>query len=71
MAKPKLIFAKSPKRPHKAGGTRAAGYRIYATYRWTSAGEYIGGLKAVRISDDRLLSPSTEHRRSVHLETRP
>ncbi|WP_251031796.1 DUF6723 family protein [Paraburkholderia strydomiana] len=57
MVRPRLIFAGSPRWPREACGTGADGYRIYATYRRTPTGAYLGELKVVRISDDRLVYP--------------
>ncbi|MDR7008950.1 hypothetical protein J2W46_005879 [Paraburkholderia strydomiana] len=57
MARPKLIFARPPRPPYDGCPGGAGGYRIYATCRRTSTGAYVGELKVVRTSDDRLLYP--------------
>ncbi|CAB3809479.1 DUF6723 family protein [Paraburkholderia fynbosensis] len=57
MARPKLVFAKSSIRATVAPCVNASDYRIYATYRRTGSGEFMGELKVVRTLDGRLLFP--------------
>ncbi|MFC0397028.1 DUF6723 family protein [Paraburkholderia rhizosphaerae] len=56
MTRPRMIFAKS----RDATASRAESkqdYEIYATYRRTTEGAFVGLLKVVRKTDGRLLFP--------------
>ncbi|RKT14267.1 hypothetical protein B0G69_7510 [Paraburkholderia sp. RAU2J] len=57
MARPKLAFAKLSMEARVALPVSATDYRIYATYRRTGSGAFMGELKVVRTLDDRLLFP--------------
>ncbi|BCF91840.1 MULTISPECIES: DUF6723 family protein [Paraburkholderia] len=58
MTRPRMIFPKArnavASRPESAED-----YQIYATYRRTTEGSYMGQLKVVRKTDGRLLFPFT------------
>jgi hypothetical protein len=56
MSRPKLLFAK-PSRARKVPRAVAGDYRVYATYRRTSSGTFMGDLKVVRTTDSRILFP--------------
>ncbi len=58
MTRPRMIFPKS----RDAVASRAESqndYEIYATYRRTTEGAFVGVLKVVRKTDGRLLFPFT------------
>jgi hypothetical protein len=54
MSRPRMIFPK-PRDP--TARADASGYEIYATYRRTTEGAFLGLLKVVRKGDGRLLFP--------------
>jgi len=58
MTRPRMIF---PKARHSLASKPESkdDYQIYATYRRTTEGSYMGQLKVVRKTDGRLLFPFT------------
>jgi hypothetical protein len=57
MARPKLLFLKSPLPARKGRRAIASDYQVYATYRRTGSGTFMGDLKVVRMTDSRVLFP--------------
>ncbi|PRX27497.1 hypothetical protein B0G75_1142 [Paraburkholderia sp. BL18I3N2] len=57
MSRPKMVFSRAARRSPNAGSVHEADYRIYATYRRTGSGAFIGDLKVVRTTDNKVLFP--------------
>jgi hypothetical protein len=58
MTRPRMIFPKARNAVASKPETQED-YQIYATYRRTTEGSYMGQLKVVRKTDGRLLFPFT------------
>ncbi|SDR54104.1 hypothetical protein SAMN05443245_7352 [Paraburkholderia fungorum] len=57
MSRPKLLFAKAAIRRCKSVPATRSDYRMYVSYRANRSGSFLGELKVVRMTDDRLLFP--------------
>lgn len=57
MSRPKMVFSRAARLSSRPEGARESDYRIYATYRRTGSGAFIGDLKVVRTTDNKVLYP--------------
>jgi hypothetical protein len=57
MARPKTIFPRTSSQTCGARQPDRSDYRIYATYRRTVTGTFMGELKVIRTTDDKVLFP--------------
>ncbi|MFM0394880.1 DUF6723 family protein [Paraburkholderia phytofirmans] len=55
MSRAKMVFSRAARLSSRSEGARESDYRIYAAYRRTGSGAFIGELKVVRITDNKVL----------------